>query len=79
MASAARNLLRELEQDTDDKLSSSNFVAFLKSLAGASPTPPGATETLKEDPASTEWDEWNSVNRELEFEQHKWIRLCRIC
>lgn len=63
MTLAARNLLQELEQDTDDKLASSNFVAFLKSLAGTSPTPPGATETLKEDPASTEWDEWNSVNR----------------
>ena len=55
--------MQELEQDTDDKLSSSNFVAFLKSLAGTSPTPSGATEALKEDPASTEWDEWNSVNR----------------
>lgn len=67
MASAARNLLRELEQDTDIKLSSSNFVAFLRSLAGASSTPPAATETLKEDPASTEWDEWNSVSRDWNF------------
>lgn len=64
MISAARNLLRELEQDTDAKLSSSNFVAFLKSLAGTSPVPSDPIEALKKDPVSGEWDEWNSVSRD---------------
>ena len=61
MALAARNLLQELERDGDEKLTSSNFVAYLKSLAGTS-VPSNATAILNEGTASDGWDEWNSVS-----------------
>ena len=63
MALAARNLLQELERDADEKLSSSNFVAYLKSLAGTSVSS-HTIEVSKEDITSNEWDEWNSVGRD---------------